>query len=285
MQKISGTELYKKRTQWINENEDSHPAVLLCPGYDIKKSEYGTFFMEMQIRFPVISIPWGPVGKIAEKLTQNKIDRLLIYGSEWHMLQACRIRNILWEKAENERTEVGLWLFCREMESGRMLQKDSLWIRGTDGMTQYLGKMYDMEGDRLILSDARLSPQEKESQKVVRLVEGSLCKNNNIEERKRSLWEEMAQPLWLRYHIPETTCMVLALAYIGRKGSGRIKIRRNIWDRLAAQEVYARKNIWIPAGDVARLAEMAMAGIEMLPQQQQWLSWQQVYGFYHSLCR
>jgi hypothetical protein len=43
------------------------------------------------------------------------------------------------------------------------------------------------------------------------------------------------------------------------------------------------RGLWIPRADVPLLTEIAMAGIEMLPEQI--LSRQQVQRFYESLCR
>ena len=42
--------------------------------------------------------------------------------------------------------------------------------------------------------------------------------------------------------------------------------------------------LWIPAEDIELLVNMAMAGIEMLPQQEH-LSWQQIKEFYMKLSR
>ena len=42
--------------------------------------------------------------------------------------------------------------------------------------------------------------------------------------------------------------------------------------------------VWVAREDVLLLAEMAMAGIEMLPRQER-LSWQQIKAFYILLCR
>ncbi len=53
---------------------------------------------------------------------------------------------------------------------------------------------------------------------------------------------------------------------------------------LTQKEVALRDMVWVAREDVLLLAEMAMAGIEMLPRQER-LSWQQIKAFYILLCR
>ena len=88
--------------------------------------------------------------------------------------------------------------------------------------------------------------------------------------------------MWLRYGIPEYLAGILALRFVYRTIKGKDFSAMEKF--LTQKEVTLRDMVWVAREDVLLLAEMAMAGIEMLPRQER-LSWQQIKAFYILLCR
>ena len=98
----------------------------------------------------------------------------------------------------------------------------------------------------------------------------------------RYLWEELAEPLWLRYGLPVWMGILLAVRYVDL--GVRTRTGRKLEQILAGRQERPEEKLWIPAEDVDLLVNMAMAGIEMLPQQER-LSWQQIKEFYMKFSR
>lgn len=111
----------------------------------------------------------------------------------------------------------------------------------------------------------------------------SMSHRSRGEKRElRYVWEELAEPLRLRYGVPEWKGILLAVRYL--YGDDSVEIHSIFPAALEAYGQVLEEEIWIPAGDAKLLSAMALEGIEMLPQQEH-LSWQQIKQFYMKFMR
>ena len=200
-------------------------------------------------------------------------DHLLAFGGLYELQEIC-VARALWLKSGNALigNEVMPLLFlAQNMIPASMLPEELLWHRNREGETCYLGSFPEETADTVIMPPAL--GQEKRFYSLFVKMEA---------ETGSSLWKELAKPLWLRYGIPEYLAGILALRFVYRTIKGKDFSAMEKF--LTQKEVTLRDMVWVAREDVFLLAEMAMAGIEMLPRQER-LSWQQIKAFYILLCR
>lgn len=198
---------------------------------------------------------------------------LLAFGGLYELQEIC-VARALWLKSDNATAEdkrVPLLFLAQNMIPSSMLPEELLWLRDREGETRYLGAFPEGAADTVIMPPTR--GQAKRFYQLFVKME---------EKTGSSLWKELAEPLWLRYGVPEYLAGLLALRYVYRMIKG--KDFAAMEKLLTQKEVALRDMVWVAREDVLLLAEMAMAGIEMLPRQER-LSWQQIKAFYISLCR
>lgn len=221
-----------------------------------------------------------PVGRVHPSKQEEAICRqryepewLLAFGGLYELQEIC-VARALWLKGGNTSTGsevVPLLFLAQDMIPMAMLPEEMLWLRDPEGVTRYLGAFPEGAADTVIMPPTR--GQAKRFYQLFVKME---------EKTGSSLWKELAEPLWLRYGVPEYLAGVLALRYVYRALKGK---EFTAMEKILTQkEVALRDMVWVAREDALLLAEMAMAGIEMLPRQER-LSWQQIKAFYISLCR
>ena len=161
-----------------------------------------------------------------------------------------------------------------------------------------------------------MDPVNRRCWKEIQHLENTLINlpsmSHRSREEKRELryvWEELAEPLRLRYGVPELKWILLAIRYLYADAFGKLRLIDAQRDTRpvstpgelcltdapgklrpvlpAVLEAYGHafeEELWIPAGDLRLLSSMALEGIEMLPQQEN-LSWQQIKQFYMKFVR
>mgnify|MGYP004439673253 FL=1 len=167
----------------------------------------------------------------------------------------------------------------------QMIKRDLLWIRDRDGVTLYLGRAGWKEEDLVVIPPVHGTEQKRIFTALSRNVtELKKCVPGSREERRdsRYLWEELAEPLWLRYGMPLWMGILLAVSHVDLLTE--TKTAKKLEQILERRKDRPEEMLWIPAEDIELLVNMAMAGIEMLPQQEH-LSWQQIKEFYMKLSR
>lgn len=293
---ITGTNTAEQFHTWIEEQRDSHVAVLLRSKQGAEDFWESGAVTELRLHCQVEKLVWKNTEELADRLRACKwrepadrvyqskqvesartclctTDHLLAFGGLYELQEIC-VARALWLKSGNALigNEVMPLLFlAQNMIPASMLPEELLWHRNREGETCYLGSFPEGTADTVIMPPAR--GQEKRFYSLFVKMEA---------ETGNSLWKELAKPLWLRYGIPEYLAGILALRFVYRTIKGK---DFSAMEKLLTQkEVALRDMVWVAREDVLLLAEMAMAGIEMLPRQER-LSWQQIKAFYILLCR
>lgn len=293
---ITGTNTAEQFHTWIEEQRDSHVAVLLRSGQGAEDFWESGAVTELRLHCQVEKLVWKNTEELADRLRACKwrepadrvyqskqvesartclctTDHLLAFGGLYELQEIC-VARALWLKSGNALigNEVMPLLFlAQNMIPASMLPEELLWHRNREGETCYLGSFPEGTADTVIMPPAR--GQEKRFYSLFVKMEA---------ETGSSLWKELAKPLWLRYGIPEYLAGILALRFVYRTIKGKDFSAMEKF--LTQKEVTLRDMVWVAREDVFLLAEMAMAGIEMLPRQER-LSWQQIKAFYILLCR
>ncbi len=293
----------KKEFIW---KKDSRVAVLLeHSGYWQRISE--SFLRELVITCEVVYLEadsqeeaiWQ---KQLEKVRRWKIDGIIGIGSYEILQKACWLRNTFLEET------VPILLFSGR-DCWQMLEKDTLWIRNREGDTLYWGYQKENETDLLVFPDEVLHKKKSENGQIgLEILGGAIEKWKNgieyllteentleLDEKKRMLLEELAEPMRIRYGIPMEIGLYYGIIYLYRILSEehkqklcircKVKITEGIWQlEKIAHQVCAKElaGVVLSERDVFLLTKMAMEGIENLPLGQQ-LSWQQVELFYREL--
>ena len=296
MRVITGTNTAEQFHTWIEEQRDSHVAVLLRSGQRAEDFWESGAVTELRLHCQVEKLVWKNPEELADRLRACKwrepadrvyqskqvesartclcaTDRLLAFGGLYELQEIC-VARALWLKGGNALigNEVMPLLFlAQNMIPASMLPEELLWHRNREGETCYLGSFPEGTADTVIMPPAR--GQEKRFYSLFVKMEA---------ETGSSLWKELAKPLWLWYGIPEYLAGILALRFVYRTIKGKDFSAMEKF--LTQKEVALRDMVWVAREDVLLLAEMAMAGIEMLPRQER-LSRQQIKAFYILLCR
>ncbi|WP_455057229.1 hypothetical protein [Jutongia sp.] len=296
MRVITGTNTAEQFHTWIKEQKDSHVAVLLRSGQKAEDFWESGAVTELRLHCQVEKLVWEtpeeladrlqacqwrePAGRVHPSKQEEAICRqpyeaewLLAFGGLYELQEIC-VARALWLKSDNAAAEdkrVPLLFVAQDMIPASMLPEELLWLRDPEGVTRYLGAFPEGAADTVIMPPTR--GQAKRFYELFVKME---------EKTGSSLWKELAEPLWLRYGVPEYLAGVLALRYVYRMING--KDFTAMEKLLTQKEVALQDMVWVAREDVLLLAEMAMAGIEMLPRQER-LSWQQIKAFYISLCR
>lgn len=326
---------YKYWNRWITCKKGSPVAVLLCPAEELWNGLSEELRLALQQRYPVKTFLCGmsesrqaenrqteygmSESRQAEYSLWDKRQlreiqewepRLLVGVGDFHFLQeVCRLRQDLQEQPGRKQEVEGISLVLFPVQDcQRMLSKKVLWIRDREGNTRCLRYLVREHQDMLVLPEQRCSASLQSFRKLLDLWEKAFLQEfaelgdcpppeGEAPVRERLLWEELAEPLFLRYGIPLWIGLYYAYLYLYRIAEKEVQQRLDSllcdleprhadWLLEEAAEQYcspAVEAVWLPKGDVELLAEMAMTGIEMLPEQK--LSWQQVKQFYRSLCR
>lgn len=280
---------------WIDKRKGSRVAVLLRWSIDsFENKRQQKFMTELRLECQVKCVQWQRSMNVSEWLEQTEPEYLLVFG-DIHMLQdICRSRNDwrIWrEDRERRGRDISIVFFSTELLWKDMVRSELLWIREADGTTVYLGKNGWREEDTAVTPMVYEARQKRVLAALSRYTgewkERSPMNHRSSEEKKqmRYLWHEMAEPLWLRYGVPLWVGILLAVCFLRSLETPEYN-KKAVQDPdiLQAENERLRRSIWVPAGDVGVLVNMAMAGIEMLPRQER-LSWQQVKEFYMQLCR
>ena len=296
MRVITGTNTAEQFHTWIEEQRDSHVAVLLRSGQGAEDFWESGAVTELRLHCQVEKLVWKNPEELADRLRACKwrepadrvyqskqvesartclctTDHLLAFGGLYELQEIC-VARALWLKSGNALigNEVMPLLFlAQNMIPASMLPEELLWHRNREGETCYLGSFPEGTADTVIMPPAL--GQEKRFYSLFVKMEA---------ETGSSLWKELAKPLWLRYGIPEYLAGMLALRFVYRTIKGKDFSAMEKF--LTQKEVTLRDMVWVAREDVFLLVEMAMAGIEMLPRQER-LSWQQIKAFYILLCR
>lgn len=287
--KITTTDVFAKSWKtWIHERKGSHVAVLLRSNMlDFnEKTWQQKFLTELRLYCQVDHVQWQGNRNMAEELWgMTPKEYLLVFGNFRMLQEICRRRNEGVSDNGQSAKRPFILFFSTEILWEKMVNREFLWIRDRDGVTLYLGKTRWQDEDLVVLPSVHGTMQKRFftalSRNVTELVQ---CMPAGQEERteNRYLWEELAEPLWLRYGLPVWMGILLSVRYVDP--GVRTRTGKQLEQILAGRKERPEEKLWIPAEDVDLLVNMAMAGIEMLPQQER-LSWQQIKEFYMKFSR
>lgn len=287
--KITTTDVFAKSWKtWIHERKGSHVAVLLRSNMlDFnEKTWQQKFLTELRLYCQVDHVQWQGNRNIAEELWgMTPKEYLLVFGNFRMLQEICRRRNEGVSDTGQSAKRPFILFFSTEILWEKMVNREFLWIRDRDGVTLYLGKTRWQDEDLVVLPSVHGTMQKRFFTALSRNVtELAQCMPAGQEERteKRYLWEELAEPLWLRYGLPVWMGILLSVRYVDP--GVRTRTGKRLEQILAGRKERPEEKLWIPAEDVDLLVNMAMAGIEMLPQQER-LSWQQIKEFYMKFSR
>lgn len=286
--KIITTEAFAKNWKsWVHERKGSHMAVLLyCNDiYFTEETWHQKFLTELRLYCQADRIPWQKNGNVAERLRQIRPEYVIAIGNIRMLQEVCWNRNQdIPGTGEYEKRPPVVFL-STEIMWEQMIKRELLWIRDREGVTLYLGRAGWQEEDLVVMPSIYGLEQKQLFTALSRNVtELAKCMSGNTEERAeiRYLWEELAEPLWLRYGMPLWMGILLAVRYVDLLTE--TKTAKKLEQILERRKDRPEEMLWIPAEDIELLVNMAMAGIEMLPQQEH-LSWQQIKEFYVKLSR
>lgn len=287
--KITTTDVFAKSWKtWIHERRGSHVAVLLrSHTLDFnEKTWQQKFLTELRLYCQVDHVQWQGNRNIAEELWgMTPKEYLLVFGNFRMLQEICRRRNEGVSDTGQSAKRPFILFFSTEILWEKMVNREFLWIRDRDGVTLYLGKTRWQDEDLVVLPSVHGTMQKRFFTALSRNVtELAQCMPAGQEERpeNRYLWEELAEPLWLRYGLPVWMGILLSVRYVDP--GVRTRTGKQLEQILAGRKERPEEKLWIPAEDVDLLVNMAMAGIEMLPQQER-LSWQQIKEFYMKFSR
>lgn len=287
--KITTTDVFAKSWKtWIHERRGSHVAVLLrSHTLDFnEKTWQQKFLTELRLYCQVDHVQWQGNRNMAEELWgMTPKEYLLVFGNFRMLQEICRRRNEGVSDTGQSAKRPFILFFSTEILWEKMVNREFLWIRDRDGVTLYLGKTRWQDEDLVVLPSVHGTMQKRFFTALSRNVtELAQCMPAGQEERteNRYLWEELAEPLWLRYGLPVWMGILLSVRYVDPRV--RTRTGKQLEQILAGRKERPEEKLWIPAEDVDLLVNMAMAGIEMLPQQER-LSWQQIKEFYMKFSR
>ena len=244
------------------------------------------FLTELRLYCQVDHVQWQGNRNMAEELWgMTPKEYLLVFGNFRMLQEICRRRNEGVSDTGQSAKRPFILFFSTEILWEKMVNREFLWIRDRDGVTLYLGKTRWQDEDLVVLPSVHGTMQKRFFTALSRNVtELAQCMPAGQEERteNRYLWEELAEPLWLRYGLPVWMGILLSVRYVDP--GVRTRTGKQLEQILAGRKERPEEKLWIPAEDVDLLVNMAMAGIEMLPQQER-LSWQQIKEFYMKFSR
>lgn len=286
MNVITTKEFEKNWKSWVYERKDSHMTVLLCCStVSLEKTWQKRFLTELRLHCQVERVMWQEDENLTEWLRQIRTDYLLVFGNLRMLQEICRGRREGTFETEEQGNRPSVIYLSTEILWEHMIKRELLWIRDRDGVTLYLGRTGWQDGDLVVMPDMYGTEQKRVftalSRHVAKLEE-YVSGDHAARKDSRYLWEELAEPLWLRYGMPIWMGILLAVRYMGNLKE--TKTAKKLEQILAERKDRPEEKLWIPAEDVELLVDMAMAGIEMLPQQER-LSWQQIKEFYMKLSR
>ena len=284
---------------------------------DIKRKELESFFMNLRLNCQVDRMLWEDAEAAKKRLAETDLDFVLAFGGVQQLQEICRMRSAGKENCQRMQGELSwnLLFFATEPIRDPHWKRELVWIRDCEGRTCWSGKAGWKEEDRIIMPKL-MDPVNRRCWKEIQHLENTLIKlpsmSHRSREEKRELhyvWEELAEPLRLRYGVPEWKGILLAIRYLYADAFGKLRLIDAQRDNRpvstpgelcltdapgklrpvlpAALEAYGHafeEELWIPAGDLRLLSSMALEGIEMLPQQEH-LSWQQIKQFYMKFVR
>lgn len=287
--KITTTDVFAKSWKtWIHERKGSHVAVLLrSHTLDFnEKTWQQKFLTELRLYCQVDHVQWQGNRNMAEELWgMTPKEYLLVFGNFRMLQEICRRRNEGVSDTGQSAKRPFILFFSTEILWEKMVNREFLWIRDRDGVTLYLGKTRWQDEDLVVLPSVHGTMQKRFFTALSRNVtELAQCMPAGQEERteNRYLWEELAEPLWLRYGLPVWMGILLSVRYVDP--GVRTRTGKQLEQILAGRKERPEEKLWIPAEEVDLLVNMAMAGIEMLLQQER-LSWQQIKEFYMKFSR
>lgn len=287
MRIITTEVFFRNWKSWVYKRKGSHMAVLLCCNdiYFTEKTWQQSFLTELRLYCQVDRITWQKNMNIAEWLRQTRPEYVIAIGSIRMLQEICCGRNEDVSDLIDRRKSPSLVFFSTEVLWDKIIKREILWIRDQNGATLYLGRTGWQDEDLVVMPPVYGAEQKRIFTALSRNVtELEKCVPGSEEERRdsRYLWEELAEPLWLRYGVPLWMGILLAVCYVD--STKQTKAVKRTGSILAERKDRTEAQLWIPAEDVDLLVSMAMAGIEMLPQQER-LSWQQIKEFYMKLSR
>lgn len=310
MRQSDAYSFYEHWEEWLDCRKDSHITLLLEDSGDVLELASSDFRIAFALKYQVVVVPGNTSREeVIEGLREWKPTYLAAMGGYHFLQQVCHLRQTLREEIDSGFTgdDLSLVLFLtRDCRS--LLSKHLLWIRDGEGDVSCL-EYFDWQlRDIIVLPDRQFSGNHQRFEQVLddweevlcRLLlgqSGSLPTEVQIYGQSRFVWEELAEPLWLRYGIPMDIGLYHAFIFLYRISGEKLQrqfdavlCEESCWHadwqlEKTAQEFHigAVEAVWVPREDVKILTGMAMAGIEMLPEQI--LSRQQVGYFYYSLCR
>lgn len=317
MKRIAAETFARQWRSWIISQKDSRAAVLLRSDADIKRKGLESFFMNLRLNCQVDRMLWEDAEAAKKRLTETDLDFVLAFGGVQQLQEICRMRSAGKENCGRMQGELSwsLLFFATEPIRDPHWKRELVWIRDCEGRTCWSGKAGWKEEDRIIMPKL-MDPVNRRCWKEIQHLENTLIKLPSMSHRSREekrelhyIWEELAEPLRLRYGVPEWKGILLAIRYLYADAFGKLRLIDAQRDTRpvstpgelcltdapgklrpvlpAALEAYGHafeEELWIPAGDLRLLSSMALEGIEMLPQQEH-LSWQQIKQFYMKFVR
>lgn len=317
MKRIAAETFARQWRSWIISQKDSRAAVLLRSDADIKRKGLESFFMNLRLNCQVDRMLWEDAEVANKRLAETDLDFVLAFGGVQQLQEICRMRSEGKDNCGRMQGELswGLLFFATEPIRDLHWKRELVWIRDCEGRTCWSGKADWKEEDRIIMPKL-MDPVNRRCWKEIQHLENTLINlpsmSHRSREEKRELryvWEELAEPLCLRYGVPEWKGILLAIRYLYADAFGKLHLidaprdtrpvstpgelcLTDVLGKLrpvlpAALEAYGHafeEELWIPAGDLRLLSSMALEGIEMLPQQEH-LSWQQIKQFYMQFVR
>lgn len=317
MKRIAAETFARQWRSWIISQKDSRAAVLLRSDADIKRKGLESFFMNLRLNCQVDRMLWEDAEAAKKRLAETDLDFVLAFGGVQQLQEICRMRSAGKDNCGRMQGELSwsLLFFATEPIRDPHWKRELVWIRDCEGRTCWSGKAGWKEEDRIIMPKL-MDPVNRRCWKEIQHLENTLIKlpsmSHRSREEKRELryvWEELAEPLRLRYGVPEWKGILLAIRYLYADAFGKLRLIDAQRDTRpvstpgelcltdapgklrpvlpAALEAYGHafeEELWIPAGDLRLLSSMALEGIEMLPQQEH-LSWQQIKQFYMKFVR
>lgn len=317
MKRIAAETFARQWRLWIISQKDSRAAVLLRSDADIKRKGLESFFMNLRLNCQVDRMLWEDAEAAKKRLAETDLDFVLAFGGVQQLQEICRMRSAGKENCGRMQGELSwsLLFFATEPIRDPHWKRELVWIRDCEGRTCWSGKAGWKEEDRIIMPKL-MDPVNRRCWKKIQHLENTLINlpsmSHRSREEKRELryvWEELAEPLRLRYGVPEWKGILLAIRYLYADAFGKLRLIDAQRDTRpvstpgelcltdapgklrpvlpAVLEAYGHafeEELWIPAGDLRLLSSMALEGIEMLPQQEH-LSWQQIKQFYMKFVR
>ena len=317
MKRIAAETFARQWRSWIISQTDSRAAVLLRSDADIKRKGLESFFMNLRLNCQVDRMLWEDAEAAKKRLAETDLDFVLAFGGVQQLQEICRMRSAGKENCGRMQGELSwsLLFFATEPIRDPHWKRELVWIRDCEGRTCWSGKAGWKEEDRIIMPKL-MDPVNRRCWKEIQHLENTLINlpsmSHRSREEKRELryvWEELAEPLRLRYGVPEWKGILLAIRYLYADAFGKLrlidaqrdtrpvstpgelcltdapgKLRPVLPAILEAYGHAFEEELWIPAGDLRLLSSMALEGIEMLPQQEH-LSWQQIKQFYMKFVR